>query len=82
MGNLATWFCSVYIGIAAAFLWTVGSVSVIDSNVYMNHKVSGTWTNYLKMMPLKRAVAFIYDTAVYLDIPFFLYYFVYYPYIV
>lgn len=37
-------------------------VCVIYSNVYMNHNISGTWTNYLNTMPFKRAVAFIYHT--------------------
>lgn len=52
-------FVVLYIWNAAAFLRTVGSVCVNDSNVYMNH-YQGLYQDYLNMMPLKHVIAFIY----------------------
>lgn len=52
--------CVLYIWIAAAFLWTVGSVSVLMMFTWTT-KYQGLEQDYLNMMPLKHAIAFIYD---------------------
>lgn len=52
----------LYIWIAAAFLRTVGSVSVLMTPMFTwTTKYQGLEQDYLNMMPLKHAIAFIYD---------------------
>lgn len=54
--------CVLYIWIAAAFLWTVGSVSVLMTPMFTwTTEYQGLEQDYLNMMPLKHAIAFIYD---------------------
>lgn len=54
----------LYIWIAAAFLRNVGSVSVLLTQMFTwTTKYQGLEQDYLNMMPLKHAIAFIYDDS-------------------
>lgn len=56
--------CVLYRWIAAAFLWTVGSVSVLMTQMFTwTTKYQGLKQDYLNMMPLKHAIAFIYNIS-------------------
>lgn len=59
-----TWTSVVYCiyELLLPFLWTVGSVSVLMTPMFTwTTKYQGLEQDYLNMMPLKHAIAFIYD---------------------